>query len=155
MRLSWVNIFRGLEKYSVSVSYNHLKPAFALLLNENTFYSVTKLKVLVIFNSSTSQLRSWTDFFFLSFVLLGPHPWHMEVPSLGVSSELLLPAYGRVTATPDLSCIGDLHHSSWQPRILNLLSEARDRTCNLLVPSWIRFHCATMGNTWTDFLPPR
>ena len=24
-------------------------------------------------------------FFVLSFVLLGPHPWHMEVPSLGVN----------------------------------------------------------------------
>ena len=35
-----------------------------------------------------------------------------------------------------------LHHSSWQRRILNPLSEARDWTCNLVVPSWIRFRCA-------------
>ena len=26
-------------------------------------------------------------YFFLSFVLLGPHPGHMEVPRLGVESE--------------------------------------------------------------------
>ena len=31
--------------------------------------------------------------------------------------------------------ICDLHHSSQQRRILNLLSKARDRTYNLMVPS--------------------
>ena len=72
-----------------------------------------------------------------SFFFLGPHLQHMEVPKLGVESELQLPA----TATPDLSCVCDLHHSSWQCRILNPLSEAMDRTHNLVVPSWIRFHC--------------
>ena len=69
----------------------------------------------------------------------------MEVPRVGVQSELLLPAYARATATPDLSLVCDLHHSSWQYRILNWLSEARDRTRNLMVPSWIRFCCATTG----------
>ena len=49
------------------------------------------------------------------------------------------------TATQDPSCVCELHHSSWQWWILNPLSEARDRTCNLLVPSWICFCCATMG----------
>ena len=63
------------------------------------------------------------------FVCLGPHPWHMEVPRLGVESELQLPAYATATATPDLSCICNLHHSSSrQRRILNPLNEARDRT---------------------------
>ena len=28
-----------------------------------------------------------------SFCFLGPHPWHMELPRLGVKSELHLPAY--------------------------------------------------------------
>ena len=32
----------------------------------------------------------------------------------------------------------DPHHSSRQRRILSSLSEARDRTCNLMVPSWFR-----------------
>ena len=27
-------------------------------------------------------------FFFFFLVFLGPHPWHMEVPGLGVESEL-------------------------------------------------------------------
>ena len=46
---------------------------------------------------------------------------------------------------PDLSRVCDLHHSSWQRRILHLLSEARDQTRNHVVPSQIRFHCTMMG----------
>uniref|UniRef100_A0A8D0MWT5 Large ribosomal subunit protein P1 n=1 Tax=Sus scrofa TaxID=9823 RepID=A0A8D0MWT5_PIG len=45
----------------------------------------------------------------------------------------------------DLSHVFDLHHSSWQHRILNLLSEARDQTCNLMVPSGICSRCAMTG----------
>ena len=56
-------------------------------------------------------------------------------------------AYATATATPDPRCICDLHHSS-QPRwILNPLSKARAWTCNLMVPSWIRFWCTTMGTS--------
>ena len=51
----------------------------------------------------------------------------MEVPRLGVESELQLPAYARATATQDPSRICKLHYSSWQRRILNPLSEARGR----------------------------
>ena len=52
----------------------------------------------------------------------------MEVFRLGVASELQLMAYATVTAiaTQDLSHVFDLHHSSWQCRILNPLSKARD-----------------------------
>ena len=32
-------------------------------------------------------------YFLFFFVVLGPHPRHMEVPRLGVESELPLPAY--------------------------------------------------------------
>ena len=53
-------------------------------------------------------------FVFCLFVSLGPHLRHMEVPRLGVESELQLPAYTTVTATPDLSWVFNLHHSSWQ-----------------------------------------
>ena len=35
------------------------------------------------------------------------------------------------------SYVFDLHHSSWQHWTLNLLSEARDRTCILLDRSWV------------------
>ena len=52
----------------------------------------------------------------------------MKVPRRGTELELQLPAYARATATPDLSCVWDLHHSLWQPQVLNPLIEARDQT---------------------------
>ena len=61
----------------------------------------------------------------LNLLFLRLHPWHMEVPRLGVELELQL-AYATATATRDLSHVCNLHHSSWQRRILNLLSKARD-----------------------------
>ena len=38
---------------------------------------------------------------FLFFVFLGLHAWRMEVPRLGVKSELQLPTYATATATQD------------------------------------------------------
>ena len=57
--------------------------------------------------------------------------------------ELQVPA--TATATQDPSHVCDLHHSSRQHWILKPLSEARDQTCNVMVPSWIRFLCAMVG----------
>ena len=48
----------------------------------------------------------------LLLLFLGPLPWHMEVPMLGVKSELQLPAYTTATATQDPSHICNLHHSN-------------------------------------------
>ena len=53
-------------------------------------------------------------YLFVVVVFLGPHLWHMEVPRLGVELELQLPPCTTARATPDGSCISDLHHSSWQ-----------------------------------------
>ena len=55
----------------------------------------------------------------------------MEVPSLGVELELQLPASTTATAMQGPSHVYNLHHSSRQRRILNSLSEAKDRTRNL------------------------
>ena len=79
-----------------------------------------------------------TVFFFFAFVFLGLLPRHMELPRLRVELDLQSPAYTTATATQDLSCVCNLHHSSWQCRILNPLSKARDPTRNLMVPSQIR-----------------
>ena len=84
-------------------------------------------------------------FFFFFGLLLGPYLQHMEVPRLGVESELQLPAYTIATAISDPSHVCDLHHTPQQHQILNSLSEARDRTCNLIVPSGICFCCAMIG----------
>ena len=67
------------------------------------------------------------------FFFLGPHLCHMEVPSLGVQLESQLPAYAMATATRDPNRICNLHHSSWQHRILNPLSKARVEPAS----SWI------------------
>ena len=48
---------------------------------------------------------------YLFLVFLGQHPQHMEVPRLGVRSELQLLAYATATATWGLSSVFDLHHS--------------------------------------------
>ena len=53
----------------------------------------------------------------------------MEVPRLGVKSELQLPVYA--TAMPDLSYINDLYHSLQQHWNLNPLCKAMDQTCIL------------------------
>ena len=58
-------------------------------------------------------------------------PQHMEVPRLGVDRSYS----SRPTPQPQ------------QRQILNPLSEARARTHNLMVPSRIRFCCATMGTS--------
>ena len=59
--------------------------------------------------------------YILPFVFLGPHPWHMEVPRLGVESEVQLPA----STTPQ------------QYQILNPRSAARDRTHNVMKTRWV------------------
>ena len=71
------------------------------------------------------------------FVFLGLHLRHMEVPGLGIESELQLLAYTTATATPDPKYICDLYHSSWQHQILNLLSKTRDRTYIFMDTSWV------------------
>ena len=73
----------------------------------------------------------WGD---VSFLFLGPHPRHMEVPRLGIKSELQPTAYATTTVMcdPSLICDPDLYHSSWHRWILNPLSEARDGTCILM-----------------------
>ena len=70
----------------------------------------------------------------------------MEVPRLGVESELQLLAYTTATATRDLSYICDLYHSSWQCQVLNPLSEARDGTRVLMDTSRARY-CQAMAGT--------
>ena len=67
---------------------------------------------------------SFIYLFIYLFCLLGPHLQHMEIPSLGVKSELQLPAYTTATATQDLSRICDLHDRSRQHQIFNPLSKA-------------------------------
>ena len=79
------------------------------------------------------------------FCFLGLNPQHMEIPRLGVESEVQLPACTTGTATPDPSSVCDLHHSSRQCQIPDPLSEASHRTHGLMDTIRIHFHCATRG----------
>ena len=88
-----------------------------------------------------SQGNSCQFFFFLVF--LGPQVQHIEIPRLGVQSELWPSAYTTATAMRDLSHICDLHHSSQQCRIPNPLNRARDWTHILMDTSRISFCCDT------------
>ena len=94
--------------------------------------------LLVRFISTAPQWEP--PFFFFFCLFLGPNVQHIEVPRLGVKSELQLPAYATVTAMPDPSHICDLYHSSWQCRILNPLTKTRDGTCNLIDISQVCYH---------------
>ena len=59
--------------------------------------------------------------------------------------------HSHSNAISELVC--SLHHGSRQHWNLNPLSEARDPTQNLMVPSWIHHHCAMMGTPFeTGFL---
>ena len=100
-----------------------------------------------ITHSSTVEPSPTLFFFFFLFRL---YLQHMEVPRLGVESELQLLAYATATAMQDPSRIYKLHHSSQQCQILNPLSEARDQTQNLMVPSQMHFCYTTKGTPLTN-----
>ena len=98
--------------------------------------------------SSARYFHIFTSFFFF-FVFLS----FFRVVSMahgGSQTGDLIGAVATATAMPDLSRDCDLHHSSWQCRILNPLGEVRDQTYNLVVPSRICSHCA-MTETPTSF----
>ena len=92
------------------------------------------ITVWIKYTSGTYQNSSTTVAWILNclgtlfFFFLGLHLRHMEVPRLGVQSELQLLAYITTTEMPDLSHVCDLHHSSQQHQIPNTLSKARHQT---------------------------
>ena len=120
---------------------------------ESLQWSLAKISSTFVYQSKkTTKVICMVKVLYCCWVLfclfacfLGPYLWHMEILRLGMELELQLPAYTTVTATPHLSHICYLHHSSWQHLIPNPLSEARDRTQILRNTSQIHFHCATMG----------
>ena len=90
-------------------------------------------------DSSTGGCFSPSLSLSLSLFFLGPNLQHMEVPRLGVESELQLPAYSIAIAMPELSPVCNPHNSSWKYQIINPLSKARYQTCVLMDTSRILF----------------
>ena len=66
----------------------------------------------------------------------------MEVPRLGVESELQLPAYATATAT-QIQATSVTSQLMAMPDPPDPLSEARDQTRILMDTRWIRFCCTT------------
>ena len=77
---------------------------------------------------------SFSFFFFLRATHMAYGGSQARDPT-GAVAACLCQSHSNSGSEPHLN----LHHSSWQCWILNLLSEARDRTCNLMVPSQIHF----------------
>ena len=114
-------------------------------LPESVTFSLTR--VLLLYFTYFAFIKAFSLSLNLFFFFSGPRPQHVEVPRLGVESELQLPACTTATAMPDPSCICDLHRSSWQHRILNPLSRARDRTCILMDTSQVLHPLSHSGNS--------
>ena len=76
--------------------------------------------------SLTASIVTVPLFFFFNFLVRAAPVAHGNswAKGIGAAAE----AYATATATPDLSCIYNLHCSLWQCWILNPLGKARDWT---------------------------
>ena len=154
----FIEIFKCIVRKLLTISSHYLSHVCRIL-------SDISLSIIYAFSLlSSSFLHRFTNFmnqqeifclysFFFPLIFFRPHLWHMEVPRLRVklSCNCQLMPTATATATPDPSRVFDAHHSSQQRQSLNPLSEAGDQTHILMVPSQIRFHCATMGASYSFF----
>ena len=135
----WILLMWSFSSLFIAImSSNISSPSFCPFSFPNSYF-------LNITNSTSILCISWFSFFFF----LGLHPRHMEIPKQRVEWELQLSAYTTATATRDLSCICDLHHSSQHARSLTL-NGARVWTHAPMDASQVRYHCAT-GNSLVFF----
>ena len=79
-----------------------------------------------------------TNFFFCLFVFSRATPTAFGGSQARGLIGAVAAIYAKGAATLNPSHVCDLHHSSQQCRILNLLREARGQTHNLMVPRQIR-----------------
>ena len=107
-----------------------------------------KSDLIYKFDSSYS-LKQCLLLFFVG--LGGGTPAAYGSSQVRVESELqpLASTIATATATQDRSCVCNLHHSSWQHKILNPLSEARDRTLILLDNIQVR---NPLRHNWNPYL---
>ena len=126
------------------------RAGFELMLQLQPAPQLRQCQILT--HCATGNFQFTFCLFVCLFGFLGPYPWNMEVPRLGVKSKLQLLAYTTAKAMPDPSHICDLHCSMKQCQILNPLNAARDWTFN---PHrhYIRFltHWATRRTPFKDF----
>ena len=124
-RLSFLSlIFNGLFYWQELLSLGSIC-LFLFLFMSKSVLPMFSSRGFIVSGLTFRSLRHF-EFIFVYGLFLGPHPWHMEVPRLGVILELQLLAHASATATQDPSHICELHCSSRQCWILNPLSGTRD-----------------------------
>ena len=102
---------------------------------------------------NTLNMNTWGrgEFSFLSLFTFRAAP--VAYGSSQAKGQIGAAAAGYTTATamPDPSHFCNLHHSSWQCRILNPLSKAKDWTCIFMGASQIHFWLAANGSSCFSF----
>ena len=149
----WVLVLIQMPQHLLSNSYNqrhyvtdYLAPFVTLITNRLAslaFYSACQ-PITFIFSVPTQHLYPSVLFFLGAFSGHTRGTWRF--PGWGLNRSCCcrptpLPQQRQIRAT------SDLHHSSRQHLILNPLSEARNRTRNLMVPSRIRQPLSHDGNS--------
>ena len=91
--------------------------------------------------------------FFCLVLFFWPHLQHMEVPRLGVKSELQRQAYAIATEMLNLSHICDLCCSLWQCWIFNPLTKLgiKPKPTSSWIPCWVLNPLSHSGNSDHDF----
>ena len=117
------------SKCQVSLSYQYRHHQYNKILSIKLFFEGNNL-------ARISQLYYYYYYYYFVFSRAA-HVAYESSQARGLIGAQP-PAYARATATWDPSHVFDLHHSSWQHRILNPLSKVRDQTRNLMVPSRVR-----------------
>ena len=93
----------------------------------------------------SGKLRVWIVLGFFCFVLSFAFSGAAPVAYGSSQARGQIGAYTRATATQDPSCIRDLHHSSQQRRILNLLSKVRVEPATSWFAVGFVNHCTMTG----------
>ena len=86
------------------------------------------------------------------FLFLWSYLCHMEVPGLGVQSELWLPSYTIATEMPDPSCMWNLHYSLRQRWSWGQGSNLHPHTHSVrFLTYWATIGMPCTGNWWWKF----
>ena len=122
------------------LAHRYFLPVY-IVFHEDSVLGIIGITKYIIHWFSVGLLLS---FCFLLFAFLGPYSWHMEVPRLGVESELQLLACTTAIATPDLSLICNLHCSSQQASSLTYGARPEIKPASL----WILVRFISTAPQW-------
>ena len=146
------DVGKSLRFLKVNIFLNKLKHTFQSHIHTVTLALRAALVNLIYsywwnghynLSSTFSFSFSFLFFFLFFFLLFKAAPVAYGSSSARGLIRAVTTAYATATAMPDPSHVCNLHHSSRQCRILNPLSEARDRNCIFLDTSQFPYHWIT------------